>query len=461
MGKLSKIVGLLVLFALVTTTRVQAESFAIDPQFGRNGRAIPEMPSKEAISGGSAIFTKNRLYVLGDHSVDGDVLAMQSIAGKVDFNMAGKRLGITALKLDGSIEKGYAKSGHEIWRSKTMSDIRVISTVAGADGFYALTDAQYQDDQKRAPLSLIKFDSGGNRDKSFGEDGVLPLQFSGREDSATVVTVSGNGNVFIGGYARVENVGGESKDVYAVLSLDAGGRRVRSFGKDGLATMSPPIDDIHQDISDIQFDASGNLIMTASAKGKTVLNRCALVKFKPDGMPDVGFGRSGLVVLDALGYSGCHQLRVTENAIYVLGARYLGENAAIHSAFLAKLSLQGKLDASFGKGGYVTLLPANKDNGSVEAAAFVLSPSGNLIAVVEAERGSTSKDWHLVALKQDGKPSPLFSGKSSLEIDIASGSFDVPRALYVDAVGALYVVGYTAIDRGEFRSVVVKLKRTD
>jgi uncharacterized delta-60 repeat protein len=457
---LSKIVCAL-LVGLTNMAAVSAESFVIDSQFGKNGRAIPEMPAKAAISATAAVFAKNRIYVVGDHAVDGEVLALQSIAGKVDFNMAGKRIGVTALKLDGALDRSYAKSGHEIWRSKDMPDIRVRTVAASADGFYALADAEFENDQKRTPFSLVKFDADGGRDKSFGEDGVLPLQFLGRADSAYALAVKSDGTVFIGGYAEIKSPANTSKHVYAVLAIDRNGQRVKSFGKDGLATMNPPIDDIHQDISDIQFDANGSLIMAASAKGKKVKNRCAIVKLMPDGKPDTGFGRAGLVVLDSLGYAGCSRTRVNEKAIYVLGDRYLGEEGDRHSAFVAKLSLQGKLDASFGAGGYVTLMPPSKDKSAVESSALVLLPGGKIVAVVEAERGSTDKDWHLVALNDDGKPALLFSGKSSLEIDIASGSFDVPRALYLDAAGALYAVGYTAIDGGEFRSAVVKLKRSD
>jgi uncharacterized delta-60 repeat protein len=170
-------------------------------------------------------------------------------------------------------------------------------------------------------------------------------------------------------------------------------------------------------------------------------NGFALVRYTPNGTLDSTFGSGGEVITSVAGvtiYSGFGALGL-ENGDIVAGG---------DGGVLARSTLSGNLDTSFGAGGIVTT-PS-----FARITSLVVQPNGQIVTVGDA----TNKSWALARYNVNGNLDSTF-GSGGIVTSSPSGQGDLADAAALQANGQIVVVGWggenPALSNGVFFEVGV------
>ncbi|MBJ7353578.1 MAG: hypothetical protein JHC98_02025 [Thermoleophilaceae bacterium] len=180
------------------------------------------------------------------------------------------------------------------------------------------------------------FNPGSTPDKT--------VQLSAFEDSSLASEVLPDGRFVLAGRA---NTGGFDYS-YAVARFLPDGMPDPSFaGGTGFVLTPAPIENFGQ-INDIVL-GSDNSIYAAGSAGTGEERDSVLLKYTPGGALDASFGSGGIANLGVAGEDGALALVFTpDGKLAVTGSTGSG---TAHNVFVARTSLTGALDASFGAGG--------------------------------------------------------------------------------------------------------------
>ncbi len=120
------------------------------------------------------------------------------------------------------------------------------------------------------------------------------------------------------------------------------------FGADGVLTCAPAAtagQPLEREFVSVASTAGGALV---AAGGRA---ECGLVRYLPDGSPDLAFGSGGRVDLEALGLPQPRAMALGPEGEVVLA----GWDAATRTVTISRFSSDGQLDGSFGSDGTASL----------------------------------------------------------------------------------------------------------
>ena len=302
------------------------------------------------------------------------------------------------------------------------------------------------------PLALVLLSTAhlaagnpGDLDATFGTRGAVVTPLSA---SASAVLLQPDGNL-----VAVGGTGGSSVGL-AVARYNADGTLDSSFGTGG--TVVTLVGD--QGCAVLAFGPTAVLqndgkilVATASiACGDGVSDRLTLVRYRPDGLLDDGFGVGGIVVVP-VGQSVDGQVIVALRSNTVLieldGKPVISAHAALQTGFapgaLIRFNLDGSLDSSFGTGGIKLLGPPNAlINGVFHIDGVATAqPDGKFIVAGEDQ---IHGGWAVGRFDPSGALDPGF-GVGGVAPVLASLAFAPISAMLVQPDGKIVLSG-----RGEY-----------
>ncbi|HEV8718142.1 MAG TPA: hypothetical protein VGX03_35665 [Candidatus Binatia bacterium] len=210
-------------------------------------------------------------------------------------------------------------------------------------------------------FSLVRYDSDGSLDTSFGTEGKAITRISPDEDVgdiAQTLTPQADGKLVVVGTSW----SGTSND-FALVRYNSDGSLDASFGKGGkvITDLSAGYDDAFA----LAVQADGKLVV-----GGMATDGIALVRYNPDGSSDSNFNSRVMITRSKVGKIVIHALALqSDGKIAVAGA-------SEGSFALVRYNSDGSLDASFGTGGKVTT-PIG--DGSAVAYALTLRADGKIV----------------------------------------------------------------------------------
>jgi uncharacterized delta-60 repeat protein len=315
---------------------------------------------------------------------------------------------------------------------------------------------------------LTRYLSDGTLDPGFGVGGLVTTPVGPGLDFSQGLTVQSDGKVVAVGAAY--NASGSNSD-FAVVRYNTDGTLDLSFGTGGMLVM--PIGAFHDTAWDVVQQPDGKLVVSGDSNdlvGSIFKSRVTLVRYASDGSLDATFG-SGGVVRTAIG-TGNAQARALalqpDGKLIVGGAASLGELVArynvdgsldatfgaggiaaglidgtidsvalqpdgrivANSRYLTfrvlRFDINGALDSVFGSGGVVATPSGN-------SYAVVLQPDGKMVA-----GGLEAGFFKLVRYNLDGTIDPTFG---------VSGAVTTPSgglvAMLLDSAGRFVACGYS------------------
>lgn len=291
------------------------------------------------------------LYVRTSADDRGDAVAVQ-LDGKILVAAnSSSTLWLTRYNDDGSLDGSFGQNG------------RVSSAVRAGTSNFLLA---LQSDEKivvvgtaqSESLFVLRYDKDGKPDSSFDVDGV-----ASHEGVAEAVAIQADGKIVIGGHTS-----GNSQVGLMLLRYNSDGTMDKTFGVDGVVTQNSytfgravalkpdgkivVASDRIAPLSFAQFHMSGEQSSQPTA---------ALLRFHQDGSQDTSFGDNGIAVIDNLDRTN----RVISLSLGTNGTILVAGHIAAGAAYVARYDKDGKHVGSTSFSGYAGGMVVQPDGKTV------------------------------------------------------------------------------------------------
>ena len=237
----------------------------------------------------------------------------------------------------------------------------------------------------RGDIALVRHDRLGRLDPSFGDGGIVRTRIvqPGRIQNANSVARQADGKLVVAAW-WVDEEGfipdpRKMKDGWALLRFLPDGTLDPGFGDGGVVRdVAPPALNVTNHDIAIQRDGK---ILVAGSWGKQRTDDAvapgdsfaAVIRYRPDGKRDVGFGDGGIAALPDV-RSG-RSVAIQPDGRIVLGAYYekpVPGRSSFDEAFaLGRFLPNGTPDRSFGDDGYVLTRGATSPSGSLSLSGII------------------------------------------------------------------------------------------
>jgi uncharacterized delta-60 repeat protein len=272
----------------------------------------------------------------------------------------------------------------------------------------------------------------GDLDQGFGSGGKVITTFPGQLESlggAYAVGLQADGKIVAAGWSFPSAPGSHGRFALARYNVD--GSLDTSFGTGGKVRTG---------------FGSANAIARAlalQADGKIVAAGTpgfSLARYKTDGTLDGDFGVSGTISGNVGLGSDAFALSLQPDGKLVV-AGYSVSSGSTTDFAVARYTIRGGLDDSFGRGGVATsdLLPFD------QAFAVAVQPDGKILAAgrASADVNFGPSLFALARYNPDGSPDVSFGQVGKVTTAFGSGAFDRVSAMALQSDGKIVVAGIT------------------
>jgi uncharacterized delta-60 repeat protein len=383
----------------------------------------------------------------------GELDAMFGTAGLVTTSLQGDAVAEAAVvQQDGKIlVAGYSGIGTATnftlvrYDSQGMLDPSfgtggVVTTVLGQSS--AATSLAVQPDGKivvagsvvvgiQPDFGLVRYDQDGSVDGTFGDGGMVTTDF-GSNELAVFVAVQPDGKIVAAGGA---DEGGVLAKSFSVARYNPDGSLDTTFGSGGKTSANFASFGERAEAAALQPD--GKIVVAGNAL-LGVWQDFAVVRFNGDGSLDGTFGSGGKVTTDFEGQGDLATSVAIQPDGKILAAGGAGFPAGGQAGFgLVRYNTDGSLDGMFGTGGKV-MTDFGVSGDGVEA--IVLQPDGKVIAVGQTTTPTFTGDFALARYNANGTLDTSFGTGGLVTTDFAGGS-DVANGVALQSDGNVVSVG--------------------
>ena len=356
---------------------------------------------------------------------------------------------------------------------------RFLSVTVGKDGkIYGVGFVAPGGDQAMA-VGRIKAD--GTLDPTFSDDGLATVNVAAGGKTAELsrgVAVQSTGKVVVAGPfehdPKADGDAARDTDI-AVTRFDSTGKLDASFGTGGTTKVDlstglilPPAAGSTSTTNSVVGDTMYGLTVlpddkllavgTAPAKGEGRTDAdFAIMRFTADGVLDPTFGTGGVLTVDvAGGHESPRQALVQPDGKVVISGytRTTATPPVVHPV-LVRLTPDGSLDQSFGKGGVAgeTLLPA-------VAEAYEVGMQGDNYVITGYGRATADEKVDLIAARftASGQWDKTFGTDGLVRVNIA-GEDDRGRDLVTLPDGRILIAGSGKPDATNINAMLVLLDK--
>lgn len=366
----------------------------LDTSFDGDGKVTDDIDGDEDSANTVALQPDGKIVVAGQ--------AVDDFFGDADF-------AITRYNSNGSIDTGFDVDGlvtqdfdfnfDEATGAVIQPDGRII--VAGTA---RISGSGFSDDD----FAVVRLNSNGSLDSSFGSNGTVETDFGPGDDSVTKALLQSDGKLLVVGAA--ENAFGDED--FAIARYDANGDLDTSFGLDGRLTTD--FGSGNDGVIDAVLQTDGKIL----AVGKATVNGNAdfgIARYNVNGTLDTNFGNGGKVTTD-FGFGGDNAAAVMlqpNGKIIVVGTV---SGSSVSQVGIARYISDGRLDSSFGNGGK---LISDLPNGAIAGGAVL--QDGKLLVAGGTFNGS-NEDFLLLRYVLNQSPTEITLSNSKVNENAAPNS---------------------------------------
>ncbi|RCJ35362.1 hypothetical protein A6770_16185 [Nostoc minutum NIES-26] len=376
----------------------------LDPTFGNSGKVITPI--------GTSNYDGAKSVVI---QADGKIV----VAGFADNGSTYNDFVITRYNSNGTIDSSFGNNGIVITPVGSISDYGY-SMALQADG--KIVVAGYAHNGYQADFAVIRYNTNGSLDTSFGNAGKVITEVGG-DDYGKSVAIQSDGKIVVAG-----NTQNSSTSDFALTRYNTNGSLDISFGNNGKV-----ITDINASYdygNSVAIQADGKIVVAGIGANKNF----ALTRYNTDGTLDYSFGSSGRAIADiSNGNDEAYSVAIqSDGKIVVAGT---GSN----SFALARYNSNGLLDTSFGNSGIV-VTPSSGSNVEV-INSIALQSDGKIVVTGFSWNGST-KNFAVARYDANGFLDNSFGSGGKVITAIGSGSAnDGGKSVAIQSDGNIVVAG--------------------
>jgi len=182
--------------------------------------------------------------------LDGKILACTGISNGTDSDLA-----VLRYNPDGTLDTGFGTGGVFTYDSGNGNDCGRFLTV-DVDGKITVTG--YVHNGTDVDVLVMRLNGNGTLDETFGENGIVLYDANGRDDYGRAIAVQKDGSILVAARSS-----GDGISLALVLKLDAAGERDTSFGIEGVAVY--PGTKGNDGFRDMALQTDGKILVTGYA----------------------------------------------------------------------------------------------------------------------------------------------------------------------------------------------------
>ncbi|NRB42735.1 MAG: hypothetical protein HRU20_30410 [Pseudomonadales bacterium] len=278
-------------------------------------------------------------------------------------------------------------------------------------------------------FTLIRYNSNGSLDTSFGLNGVVSTDINADDDIAQSIILQSDGKLVAAGYTYTA----QGPTEFALIRYNSDGTLDKNFGSNGIVTTKVGI-----------YGSIGRSLIQQN-DGKFVLagicndgfSDFSMVRYLNDGSVDVAFGVKGIVKTDLAKSDAVRSIIQQQDGKLVL----VGEAnvTAYTDPVIIRYNTDGSLDNSFGVDGVVV---SGFGEANESFRAVVQQSDGQLVAAgVATVSGSQFSHIGLSRFNLDGSLDTSFAGDGKLTT-AATAQHNGALSLIQQFDGKLLAAGY-------------------
>ncbi|MCA9011075.1 MAG: hypothetical protein KDB01_15100 [Planctomycetaceae bacterium] len=282
---------------------------------------------------------------------------------------------------------------------------------------------------------IVRYNSGGSRDLSFGIGGEVSVPFA-----ASQISLTTNDAILVAG----------ASSGFALARFDANGSLDTGFGSSGVVTTS--VGSAGDLLASMVVQPDGMILVAGTSHeasgAETGAQRAALLRYTAAGVLDNTFGLGGILSVSSATFAGTpffDNFDVFGLVLQSDGQMLLGFRDTTGSQLgLARFSSSGVIDSSFG-----LTPPGTLSTAYLTARAMALQPDGRIVISGDYDAGGGTR-FGLIRLESTGLPDLSFgripgampSPEDGLVItSINAGSASYVAGMEVQANGRILVIG--------------------
>ena len=277
-----------------------------------------------------------------------------------------------------------------------------------------------------ADFAVLRYNSSGSLDASFGANGKVTTDIGGYWDQAYSMAVQADGKIVLAGMSS-----GNSSSIsdFALVRYNVDGSLDTSFDGDGKVISSAGY--FQEQLESVTVQSDGKILAAGWGAGEESSNPdLVLLRYNSDGTLDSSFGGSGIVTADFTAYDLGRSITVqSDGKVLVYGTSGNG-------SVLLRYNSDGSLDTGFGIDGKVE----NTITSSGAGNAISLQVDGKILLTGTIYAGASAYDLALVRYNSDGSLDTGFGvgGKVTTAVSLA---YDAGNSVTVEADGKIVVAG--------------------
>jgi uncharacterized delta-60 repeat protein len=355
---------------------------SLDTSFGQSG--------KVATSFGPGADYANALVLQSDGKIVVAGSAYMGAATGTDFAVA-------RYNPDGSLDSSFGQGG-KVTTNFTLNYTDSAQSVAlESDGKIIVAGYTFGGSTTRDDFAVVRYNSDGSLDTSFGQGGLVSTNFSGASiDDAYAVRIQTDGKIVLAG---TSNASGNYD--FALARYNADGSLDASFGTGGL--LRTDFAGGNDNAQAVVLQGDGKIVAAGYATSGT--SNFALARYNTDGSLDTTFGQGGKVMTDFQNGTDISEgvALQADGKLVVAGFTY-PRFSSVPKFALARYNVDGSLDTGFGTNGKVTtVLAGNQD----VAEAVALQADGKIVVAGYAFDANFNGQFAVVRYTTDLAVPPL------------------------------------------------------
>jgi uncharacterized delta-60 repeat protein len=399
--------------ALAASTPALPAPGDLDFTFGQGGRVIVDIENDDDLPAGLVLQPDGRIVVGRGNTNETD-----------DFS-------VLRFLAEGSPDTSFDADGRT---SLNIPEMRCTTqaVLLQPDG-KVIAAGWARDTRATTRLGLVRYLANGSLDTSFGNGGLVvsDAQFDGSNLS---VILQPDGRLVAAGHV---NQAGPNRRVAALARFEANGSLDLSFGQSGYAYSGGATTEW---MTQLARQPDGKLLVFTDVSAPVTPNwydwHPEIMRFHPDGSPDLGFGASGRAsLMDATSFLAA-LIQTDGKILLTVASDPYYWDISYCGAAIARTHSDGRLDDSFGTNG-VSSVPL--DGCQTLGTDILIEPDGKLVvngARPAAHPGAgiiDSNDYALTRLNPAGTLDATFGNAGQAVLDVGDG----PYPPYVSLVGGL------------------------
>lgn len=354
---------------------------------------------------------------------DGKIVAAGSSHNGTNLDFA-----LSRYNSDGTLDVSFGTGGKVTTAIGGAND-EAYAVAVQSDGKIVAAGYTFDTSDNDTDAAIVRYNTNGTIDTSFGNDGLVILVFAGSNEVARALAIQPDGKIFV----AEPSDGGDPNTRYVFLyRYLSDGSFDQSFVSyyEGLPTNGG------LDVAvALAIQADGRLVVGYSNKGSNY--DFALARYDANGLLDDSFDSDGLIKTSIGGGDDfLNGIAIqTDGKIVASGSSFNGSNADFATA---RYNTDGSADGSFGVSGKVTTAIGSSDD---VASSLAIQTDGRIVLAGRSSNGSNA-DFAVVRYNTNGSLDTAFNLTGKVVTPIGSGD-DKAVAIGIQSDGKLVLAGYS------------------